>query len=70
MQNERSYALSERASKVNLGKVLWLAQHPRPTVENNQGCGVGVGGVACFQLESESVLNTAGVGFKYCWSRF
>ena len=28
-----------------------------------QGCGVGVGGVACFQLESES-----GVGFQNCWS--
>ena len=28
-----------------------------------QGCGVGVGGVACFQLESESVFRTAGVGF-------
>ena len=27
-----------------------------------QGCGVGVGGVACFQLESESVFKTAGVG--------
>ena len=26
-----------------------------------QGCGVGVGGVACFQLESESVFKTAGV---------
>ena len=26
----------------------------------NQGCGVGVGGVACFQLESESGV---GVGF-------
>ena len=29
-----------------------------------QGCGVGVSGVACFQLESES-----GVGFQNCWSR-
>ena len=29
---------------------------------HNQGCGVGVGGVACFQLESESVFKTAGVG--------
>ena len=28
-----------------------------------QGCGVGVGGVACFQLELESVFKTAGVGF-------
>ena len=27
----------------------------------NQGCGVGVGGVACFQLESESVFQTARV---------
>ena len=41
----------------------------------------GVGGVACFQLESESVFKTAGVGvgflkllesesvFQNCWSR-
>ena len=29
--------------------------------------GVGVGGVACFQLESESVFKTAGVGSR---SRF
>ena len=29
--------------------------------------GVGVGGVACFQLDSESVFKTAGVGV---WSRF
>ena len=46
---------------------------------SNQGCGVGVGGVACFQLESESVFKTAGVGFlkllesesvfQNCWSR-
>ena len=32
-----------------------------------QSCGVGVGGVACFQLESESVFKTAGVGSR---SRF
>ena len=32
----------------------------------NQGCGVGVGGVACFQLESEKGV---GVGFQNCWSR-
>ena len=31
-----------------------------------QGCGVGVGGVACFHLESESGV---GVGFQNCWSR-
>ena len=30
-----------------------------------QGCGVGVGGVACFQLESESVFKTAGVGVGF-----
>ena len=30
-----------------------------------QGCGVGVGGVACFQLESESVFKTAGVGVVF-----
>ena len=30
-----------------------------------QGCGVGVGGVACFQLESESVFKTAGVGSRF-----
>ena len=30
-------------------------------VLSNQGCGVGVGGVACFQLESESGV---GVGFS------
>ena len=36
-----------------------------------QGCGVGVGGFACFQLETESVFKTAGVGvgFQNCWSR-
>ena len=27
--------------------------------------GVGVGGVACFQLESESVFKTAGVGVGF-----
>ena len=31
----------------------------------NQGCGVGVGGVACFQLESESLFKTAGVGVGF-----
>ena len=37
-----------------------------------QGCGVRVGGFACFQLETESVFKTAGVGvgFQNCWSRF
>ena len=44
-----------------------------------QACGVGVGGIACFQLVSESVFKTAGVGvgflklsesvFQNCWSR-
>ena len=39
---------------------------PPGTMElsNKQGCGVGVSGVACFQLESES-----GVFFFNCWSR-
>ena len=31
-------------------------------VESESESGVGVGGVACFQLESESVFKTAGVG--------
>ena len=36
------------------------------SIGSYQGCGVRVGGVACFQLESESGV---GVGFQNCWSR-
>ena len=39
-----------------ISKLQYISQH---TTE--QGCGVGVGGVACFQLESESGV---GVGFS------
>ena len=38
-------------------------------VFSSQGCGVGVGGDACFQLESESVFKTAEVGVGG-WSQF
>ena len=30
----------------------------------NQGCGVGVGGVACFQMESVFETDGVGVGFS------
>ena len=45
-------------SPFSLGDLLQYCTHPEPEIK--YGCGVGVGGVACFHSES-------GVGFQNFW---
>ena len=47
-----------------MGKLKQEGMPKTRVVESESESGVGVGGVACFQLESESVFKTAGVGVR------
>ena len=53
--------LSETKTRLPKAQLRWTKLEEE-SLTSPQGCGVGVSGVACFQLES-------GVGFQSCWSR-